>query len=102
MNKKIERKDGEPKEPRIYIKKEKTSPMTMRKSDRLLISSAAEIELIDVKVAPSLDYEISLIITTESSTRMIRLGPRSKLVSMEASSDQQGQQTSKKDRTYIN
>jgi hypothetical protein len=60
---------------KIEVNKEVTQPMNLKKRDRLIISGPCEIEIYDVTISPSLDYEIRAIMSMPRSNQFIKLKP---------------------------
>ena len=65
-------------EKKIEIKKDSIKPLNLKKGDRIIISGPVEIELTDVRISGSLDYEVKLLLSTALETKSIKLGPGTK------------------------
>lgn len=63
---------------RINIKKDSIQTFNMKKQDRLLIDGPCEIEITEISISGSLDYQIKTILSTPYGTKTIKLGPGTK------------------------
>jgi len=87
-------------EKRIEFKRDSIQTINLKKGDRIIISGPMELELTDIRVSGSLDYEVKFLLSSPIETKSIKLGPGSK--NTDKSGELNGRQGKEKDRRSLN
>lgn len=60
---------------RIEFSKDVTQPISLKKKDRLIVSGPVELEIYEVTVAGSLDYEIKAVLSMPRTNEVVKIKP---------------------------